>query len=140
MPQANNSFSGEKDVPKEIIQPPGRGPTTAPYSAGTRAGHVVYISGQVAFDAQGQVVGAGNLQRQTEQVLDNLKEVVEAAGGTLDDVVKTTVFITDRANFAAMNEVYARYFPANRPARSTVIAGLAREDLLVEIEAIAHVG
>jgi aminoacrylate peracid reductase len=127
-------------VPKEIIQPPGRGPATAPYSAGTRAGHVVYISGQVAFDAQGQVVGAGNLQRQTEQVLDNLKEVVEAAGGTLDDVVKTTVFITDRANFAAMNEVYARYFPSNRPARSTVIVGLAREDLLVEIEAVAHIG
>jgi len=112
----------------------------APYSPGTRAGNLVFVAGMLALDGNGQMVGRGDVGAQTRQVLENVKAIVEAAGGRLVDIVKTTVFITDMANFAAMNEVYKTYFPSEPPARSTIRADLVNNDFLVEIEAIAVLG
>lgn len=102
---------------KEVISTE-RGPKAiGPYSQAIRASGLIFISGQVAFDpATGQLV-EGDAARQTARVLDNLKAIVEAAGSSLEKAVKATVFLKDMNDFAAMNEVYARYFLKNPPAR-----------------------
>ena len=109
-----------------------------PYSQGIKAGGFVFVSGQVALDpATGALVGT-DVAAQTERVLQNLQAVVEAAGSDLDRVVKTTVYLRSMADFAAMNEVYKRYFKNEPPARATVaVAGLPK-DALVEIDVIAE--
>lgn len=108
----------------------------APYSLGIKAGNFVFVSGQVAFDSlTGEVVGTSTAE-QTEQALKNLRDVLEAAGSSLEHVVKTTVFLTDLNDFKEMNAVYRKFFENNPPARSTVQAGLVL-GLKVEIEAIA---
>ena len=109
-----------------------------PYSQGIKAGGFVFVSGQVALDpATGALVGS-DVAAQTERVLQNLQAVVEAAGSDLDRVVKTTVYLRSMADFAAMNEVYKRYFKSEPPARATVaVAGLPK-DALVEIDVIAE--
>jgi 2-iminobutanoate/2-iminopropanoate deaminase len=108
----------------------------APYSPGIRVGNFVFTSGQVAFDPMtGEVVGSTTAE-QTEQTLKNLSDVLEAAGSSLEHVVKTTVFLSDLNDFKEMNEVYGKFFQNNPPARSTVQAGLVL-GLKVEIEAIA---
>ncbi len=105
-----------------------------PYSQAIKAGGFVFISGQVAFDpATGQLV-EGDVARQTARVLDNLKAIAEAAGTSLDKAVKATVFVKDMNDFAAMNEVYARYFPKNPPARATVEVARLPKDVRVEID------
>ncbi len=120
---------------KEAISAPWALPGI-PYSAGMKIGDFVFVSGQVgATDNNGKIIEG--IEAQTRQVLERLKGVLEAGGASLDDVVKTTVFITNAADFTKMNEVYAGYFPDNPPARSTVIAGLAKPEMLVEIECIA---
>lgn len=109
-----------------------------PYSQAVIAGDFVFCSGQIAIDpATGQVVD-GNVTAQTDRVLSNLTAVLEAAGASLDRVVKTTVFLADMADFTAMNEVYARHFGDHRPARAAVEAGGLPKGVAVEIEAIAH--
>jgi 2-iminobutanoate/2-iminopropanoate deaminase len=109
-----------------------------PYSQGIKAGGFVFVSGQVALDpATGAMVGS-DVAAQTERVLQNLQAIVEAAGSDLDRVVKTTVYLRSMADFAAMNEVYKRYFKNEPPARATVaVAGLPK-DALVEIDVIAE--
>jgi 2-iminobutanoate/2-iminopropanoate deaminase len=111
-----------------------------PYSQAVRIGDLVYTSGQVALDpATGQMV-AGGIEAQTTRVLDNLKAVLEAAGTTLGQVFKTTVFLKDMNDFAAMNAIYGQYFApegAVAPARSTVEVARLPKDALVEIEVIA---
>ena len=109
----------------------------APYHAVVRKGNIVTTSGQIAFDINGNLVGEGDIATQTRQTLENVKHALEAAGATLDDVVKTTVFLADMANFKGMNEVYAEFFGESKPARSTVGVELALPTLLVEIEATA---
>lgn len=110
-----------------------------PYSQAVKIGELVYTAGQIALDpATGQIV-EGDVQAQTEQVLQNLQAVLKAAGSSLKNVVKTTVFLQDMGDFAAMNEVYGRYFDKKPPARSTVqVAGLPL-GAQVEIEAVALV-
>lgn len=106
------------------------------YSQAVSAGPFVFVSGQIALNQEGQLV-QGDIVVQTVQVLENIRAILEAAGLGLKDVVKTTVFLADLADFAEMNRVYAEFFPQNPPARSTVqVAGLPRQ-ALVEIEAIA---
>jgi 2-iminobutanoate/2-iminopropanoate deaminase len=108
-----------------------------PYSQAIKSGGLVFVSGQVALDPQsGEFVGT-EVRQQTERVLENLKAILEAAGVHLSHVVKTTVFLKDMNDFAAMNEVYARYFAAAPPARSTVQAARLPKDALVEIDVIA---
>ena len=110
-----------------------------PYSQAIKAGAFVFCSGQVALDPRtGQFV-AGGVAEQTEQVLKNLSAVLEAAGSSLDQVVKTTVFLADMKEFSEMNEVYARFFSEPPPARATVAAAGLPRDARVEIEAVALV-
>ena len=115
-----------------------RGPKPiGPYSQGIKANGFLFVSGQVALDpASGEFSGV-TIQQQTERVLGNLKAILEAAGVSLGHVVKTTVFLKNMSDFAAMNEVYARYFPLSPPARSTVEVARLPKDALVEIELIA---
>jgi reactive intermediate/imine deaminase len=111
-----------------------------PYSPGTRGGGLVYTSGQVAWDADGRLVGSGDPAAQTRQVLRNVQSVLEAGGATLGDVMKCNVYLADIRHFQAMNDVFAEFFASEPPARTTVQAALAEPEMLVEIEAIAWVG
>jgi 2-iminobutanoate/2-iminopropanoate deaminase len=116
------------DAPKAI----------GPYSQAIKAGGLVFVSGQVAIDPETQQVVPGGIKEQTERVCENLKAILEAAGTELENVVKSTVYLRSMADFAAMNEVYGRYFKHEPPARATVaVAGLPR-DVLVEIDVIAE--
>lgn len=124
---------------KTCFNPPELPPAIGPYSWATRvgAGDLVFIAGNAALGADGNVVGLGDIRGQTEKTLENIKVALTAAGATLTDVVKTTVYLTDVANYRGYNEVYRRYFPADPPARATLLTGLVVEGLLIEIEAIA---
>ena len=115
-----------------------RGPRAiGPYSQAIKANGFIFISGQIPLDPRTQQLVEGDIARQTERVLENLKGIVEAAGSSLERAVKTTVYLKDLSDFAAMNEVYARYFPANAPARATVEVARLPRDVRVEIELIA---
>jgi 2-iminobutanoate/2-iminopropanoate deaminase len=108
-----------------------------PYSQAIKAGGMVFCSGQIPIDpATGQFV-SDDVAAQTEQVLKNLDAVLQAAGSSLGSVVKTTVFLSDMNDFAAMNEVYGKFFSINKPARATVQAARLPRDAKVEIECIA---
>jgi 2-iminobutanoate/2-iminopropanoate deaminase len=113
----------------------------AAYDYAVRAGDMVYISGQVARDAQGEPVGAGDFEAQAVQVFENLKTVLASAGGTLADVVDTRMYILDRAHRVTLNEVRKRYYPGPTFPCSTllIISGLAHPDLMLEIEAVAYI-
>ncbi len=115
-----------------------RGPKPiGPYSQAIRTNGFLYVSGQVALDPKtGEIVGS-DIRQQTERVLENVKGILEAAGSNMHHVVKTTVFLKDMNEFAAMNEVYAKYFTLAPPARSTVQVARLPKDALVEIEVIA---
>lgn len=125
---------------KEIIQTEHAPNAIGPYSQAVKANGLIFASGQIPIDPQtGQFV-PGGIAEQTEQVLKNLAAVLEAAGSGLDRIVKTTVFLADMQEFAAMNEVYGKFFTESPPARATVeAAGLPRA-ARVEIEAIALAG
>jgi 2-iminobutanoate/2-iminopropanoate deaminase len=115
-----------------------RGPKPiGPYSQAIKTNGFLFVSGQVALHPQtGEFVGS-DVRQQTERVLENVKAILEAAGASFQHVVKTTVFLKDMNDFGAMNEVYAHYFTAAPPARSTVQAARLPKDALVEIEVIA---
>jgi 2-iminobutanoate/2-iminopropanoate deaminase len=124
---------------KEIISTEKAPGAIGPYSQAIKANGNVFVSGQIPIDpATGQFI-SDDVAEQTEQVLKNLSAVLEAAGTTLESVVKTTVFLADMNDFAAMNEVYGRYFDSNKPARATVQAARLPRDAKVEIECIAVV-
>ena len=122
---------------KQIIKTERAPQAIGPYSQAVRAGTLVFASGQIPLDPQTGEFVEGGVAEQTEQVLRNLSAVLEAAGTSLDRVVKTTVFLADMNDFAAMNEVYERYFSQDAPARATVEAARLPRDARVEIEAIA---
>jgi 2-iminobutanoate/2-iminopropanoate deaminase len=115
-----------------------RGPKAiGPYSQAVRAAGLIFVSGQIPLDpATGELLSA-DVAAETERVLENLKGIVEAAGSRMDRVVKTTVYLADMGDFAAMNAVYARYFPADPPARATVAVAALPKNARVEIELIA---
>ncbi|TVL99501.1 MAG: reactive intermediate/imine deaminase [Candidatus Brocadia sp. WS118] len=111
-----------------------------PYSQAIRVGTLVFLSGQIPlFPATGEIV-QGDIRVQTRQVLENVKQILEAAGSSLDKVVKTTVFMKDLNDYAAVNDVYQEYFPHKPPARAAVQAAKLPRDAGVEIEAIAYSG
>jgi 2-iminobutanoate/2-iminopropanoate deaminase len=122
---------------KEIISTLNAPKAIGPYSQAVRVNGMVFLSGQIPLDPGSGEVMTGGIQAQTERVLENIKGVLEAAGLTLSDVVKTTVFLKNMAEFGQMNEVYARYFTADSPARSTVEVARLPRDVQVEIEVIA---
>ncbi len=110
-----------------------------PYSQAIRAAGLVFTSGQVAIDPATQQVIAGDIAAQTDRVLKNLAAVLSSAGSSVDKVLRCTVFLKNMGDFAAMNEVYGRYFTKNPPARSTVEVARLPKDVLVEIDVIATV-
>ena len=124
---------------KEIVATGNAPQAIGPYSQAVKRSGLVFCSGQIPLDPATGLVIAGGIAEQTTRVLENLKAVLEAAGAGLDSVVKTTVFVKDLAEFGAMNEVYAKYFGAGAPARSTVEVARLPKDVKVEIEAIAFV-
>lgn len=109
-----------------------------PYSQGVDLGDLVYLSGQIPLDPAGQFVGAGDIQAQTDRVIRNIQGLLQSAGLTLAHVVKSTVFMIDLAEFAKMNEIYAKYFPQDPPARSTVQVAALPRGARVEIEVVAR--
>jgi 2-iminobutanoate/2-iminopropanoate deaminase len=107
-----------------------------PYSQAVISGNFVFVSGQIAIDPKSSKVVDGGIEAQTVQVLENLKKILESIDLTLDDVVKTSVFLSDLSDFQNFNRVYSRYFDKNPPARTTAQAGLMA-GVLLEIDAIA---
>jgi len=116
-----------KDAPQAI----------GPYSQAVKANGLIFTSGQIAIDPATQQVIAGDVAAQTDRVLRNLSEILEAAGSGLGKVVRTTVFLKNMSEFAAMNKVYGKYFSSSPPARSTVEVARLPKDVLVEIDVIA---
>ncbi len=108
----------------------------APASHAVKAGSFVFVSGQVGAELQSGNLKNDSIESETTQALENIRQILSTAGASLEDVVKVTVFITDMAFFSQVNEVYKKYFPSNRPARSCVQVGLAKR-YRVEIDAIA---
>jgi 2-iminobutanoate/2-iminopropanoate deaminase len=135
--------SREKEVfqtVREIVETENAPRAIGPYSQAVIAGGFVFASGQIPLDPRTGEFVEGGVAEQTEQVLRNLSAVMEAAGTSLKQVVKTTVFLADMNDFAAMNEIYGRYFTQEPPARATVAAAGLPRGARVEIEAIALVG
>lgn len=125
-------------MPKEIVVPKGSAPPLAPYSPGTKAGNAIYVSGTLALDKEGNTVGVGDATVQTRHILESIRAVLEAAGGTMADVTLNMIFLKDLADYQAMNAVYAEYFPNDPPARYCIRADLVKLEFLVEIATIAH--
>ena len=125
---------------KQIINTENAPAPIGPYNQAVKSGHLLYTSGQIPIDPATGILVSGGIREQAIQVLENLKAVLEVAGCTLDDVIKTTVFLADMADFPAMNNIYAEYFGEdNAPARSTVQVAALPKGALVEIEAIAKI-
>ena len=116
-----------KDAPQAI----------GPYSQAIKANGLIFVSGQVAIDPATQQVISGDVAVQTERILKNISAVLQAAGSSLGQVVRSTVFLKNMGDFGAMNQAYARYFDAAPPARTTVEAARLPRDVLVEIDVIA---
>jgi 2-iminobutanoate/2-iminopropanoate deaminase len=136
----HSSFEIEDKImpPKQIIQPAGSPAAVGPYNHAVRIGDLLFCSGQIPLDpASGQLV-AGDIKAQTERVLENVKTILADQKLTFTNVVKSTVFMTNLGDFAAMNEVYARYFTSDFPARSTVQVAALPRGASVEIEVVAH--
>lgn len=122
---------------KKTVDVPGLPTPKAPYSYGIEGAGLVFVAGMVGTDKAGALVGKGDIRAQTRQTIENIRAVLEAAGSDLGQITKTTVYLTDFAHYAGMNEVYREYFQSAPPARATVRADLVSPDFLVEIEAIA---
>lgn len=127
-------------MPFETINPPQFPTPIAPFSAGAKAGNTVYVSGTLALGEGGVVLHPGDATAQTRHVLEVIKTTLEAAGATLADVAFNHIFLKDWADYAAMNAVYADYFPGPKPARYCIVCGLVKPDCLVEIASVAHLG
>lgn len=126
-------------MPKSVIIPAGSSAPLAPFVPGTLADGVVYVSGTLAFDQHNNVLFADDPKAQTRHVLETIRKVIETAGGTMADVTFNSIFITDWKNYAAINEIYAEFFPGDKPARFCIQCGLVKPDALVEIATIAHI-
>ena len=126
-------------MPKQIVLPAGTPPPLAPYVPATKADNIVYVSGILAFDENNNVLHVGDAAAQTRHILETIKGILANAGGSLKDVTFNHIFLRDWADYAAMNQVYAEYFPDERPARYCIQVGLVKPDALVEIASVAHV-
>ncbi|MDB5687258.1 MAG: rutC [Rhizorhabdus sp.] len=122
----------------EPINPPQFPTPIAPYSAGTRADNIVYVSGTLALGDGGAVLHVGDAAGQARHILEVIKTVIETAGGTMADIAFNHIFLKDWADYPAMNKVYAEYFPGDKPARYCIQCTLVKPDCLVEIASVAH--
>jgi 2-iminobutanoate/2-iminopropanoate deaminase len=124
---------------KKIVQTDKAPQAIGPYSQAVSTENMVYTAGQIGLDPATMEIVEGGIEAETRQALNNLKQVLEAANSTLSHVVKTTVFLRDMADFSKMNAVYAEFFPASPPARSTVAVATLPKNVAVEIEVVALV-
>ncbi len=122
---------------REAVSTPNAPAAIGPYSQAIRGGNLLFVSGQIPLDPASGTLVSGGIADQTVRVLENLGAILQAAGVSFDRVVKTTVYLADMGEFAAMNEVYGRYFPAPAPARATIQAARLPRDVRVEIDLIA---
>jgi len=122
---------------KEIVHSEKIPKPVGPYSQGIKAGNLVFTAGTGPFDLKTGQLLLGDIRQQTRQVLENIKTILEAAGARMEDIVKTTIFLTDLKDWSAMNEVYREYFQKDPPVRSTVQVAALWGGMAVEIEAIA---
>jgi len=131
-------------VSKTVISTPDAPRAIGPYSQAVAvpsgAGRTIFLSGQIPLDPATQELVSGPIEEQTRRAMENLKAVLAAAGASFEDVVKTSIFLADLADFAKVNEVYGRYFPGTKPARSTVQVAALPRGARVEIDAVAVVG
>ena len=125
---------------KQIIKTTNAPAPIGPYSQAVQAGNFLFVSGQVAINPENGELNIGNIEEETHQVMRNLKAVLLEAGLTFDNVVKSTIFLSDMGTFAQVNEVYGQYFTANFPARETVQVSVLPKNVNVEISVIAIVG
>ena len=129
-------------MPKIILKPKNlefQPRPTYPYSPGTKAGNMIYTAGQVAWDNTGKVIAINDIRAQTKQTLSNVVSVLKEGGADINDVVKCNVYLKNMSDFQIMNEEFAKVFPINPPARTTVQTPMAEPEMLVEIEAIAYI-
>lgn len=125
---------------KQVIIPEGTSKPLAPYVPATKADNIVYVSGTLPFDENNDVVHVGDAAAQTRHVLMTIKNVIQTAGGSMDDVTFNSIFVKDWSDYDAVNQVYAEFFPNEKPARFCIQCGLVKPDALVEIASIAHIG
>jgi 2-iminobutanoate/2-iminopropanoate deaminase len=125
---------------RTVIATPNAPRAIGPYSQAIEANGFIFVSGQIPLDPATQQIVEGGVAEQTERVLNNLEAILKAAGSGLDKVVRTGVYLKDMGEFAAMNEVYARFFPQSAPARSTVEVARLPRDVRIEIDVIALAG
>ena len=125
---------------KQIIQTNNAPAPIGPYSQAVQAGNFLFVSGQVAINPENGELNIGNIEEETHQVMRNLKAVLLEAGLTFENVVKSTIFLSDMGTFAQVNEVYGQYFTADFPARETVQVSVLPKNVNVEISVIAIVG
>jgi 2-iminobutanoate/2-iminopropanoate deaminase len=123
---------------KKIIKPAKSAPAVGPYNHAVRLGDLLFCAGQIPLDPATGALVAGDIKAQTERVLQNVKVILDDQGLTFNQVVKSTVFMTNLADFGGMNEVYAKHFTADFPARSTVQVAALPKGANVEIEVVAH--
>jgi 2-iminobutanoate/2-iminopropanoate deaminase len=122
----------------ERITPPGVPTPRGPYSPAVRAGDFIFVAGQAPVDTTTDKMSFGDIRHETRLVLNNIKRILEGCGAGMADVVKCSVFLSDGKDFAAMNEVYAEFFGAHKPARTTVESKFAVPEMKVEIDCIAY--
>ena len=125
---------------REVVSTPAAPAAIGPYSQAVRAGALLFVSGQIALDPETGAMVEGGVAAETHRVLRNLAAILDAAGSSLDRVVRTTVYLADMDEFPVMNEVYATYFAAPAPARATIEAARLPRDARVEIDLIANLG
>ena len=123
---------------KKIVKPAKSPPAVGPYNHGVRTGDLLFCAGQIPLDPSTGNLVAGDIKAQTQRVLENIKAILDDQGLSFAQVVKSTVFLTNLADFAGMNEVYAKYFTADFPARSTIQVAALPKGANVEIEVVAH--
>ncbi|WP_048148065.1 RidA family protein [Palaeococcus ferrophilus] len=124
---------------KEIVFTERAPRPVGPYSQAVKAGSFLFIAGQIPINPETGALVEGDIKAQTRQALENVKAIVEAAGGSLNDVVKVTVYLRDMGDFGAMNEVYSEYFNSSKPARAAVEVSNLPKGVAIEVEAIAYI-
>ncbi len=124
---------------KEVISTDKSPEAIGPYSQAVRFGNLMFISGQIPINPEIGEIASGNIKNQAEQVLENLKNILEAGGSSLQKVLRTTIYLTDIEDYTIVNETYAQYFESHPPARSTVQVSRLPKDVLIEIDAIAFI-